>query len=51
MYKPFYIKWMLTGNPQTVSDFNYWSIRQAEEGEKVYGLNEFLKMNYTQYYK
>jgi hypothetical protein len=51
MYKPFYIKWMLTGNSQTVSDFNYWSIRQVEENEKAYGLNEFLKMNYTQYYK
>jgi hypothetical protein len=51
LYKPFYIKWMLTGNPQTVSDFNYWSIRQVEEGEQVYGLNEFLNMNYTPYYK
>ena len=51
LYKPFFIKWMLTGNLQTVSDFNYWSIRQVEEGEKVYGLNEYLNMNYTQYYK
>lgn len=51
IYKPFYIKWMLTGNIQTVTDFNFYSIRQAEENEKVYGLNEYLKMNYTQYYK
>ena len=51
LYKPFFIKWMLTGNLQTVSDFNYWSIRQVEEGEKVHGLNEYLNMNYTQYYK
>ena len=51
MYKPFFIKWMLTGDIQTVTDFNYYSIRKAEENEKVHGLNEFLKMNYTQYYK
>ena len=51
MYKPFYIKWMLTGNSQTVTDFNYYSIRKTEENEKVHGLNEYLKMNYTQYYK
>ena len=47
MYKPFFIKWMLTGDIQTVTDFNYYSIRKAEENEKVHGLNEFLKMNYT----
>ena len=51
MYKPFFIKWMLTGDIQTVTDINYYSIRKAEENEKVYGLNEFLKMDYTQYYK
>jgi len=51
LYKPFYIKWMLTGNIQTVTDFNYYSIRKAEENEKVHGLNEYLNMNYTQYYK
>jgi hypothetical protein len=51
LYKPFYIKWMLTGNVTTVSDFNRYSILSTEEKEKVYGLNEFLKMNYTQYYK
>jgi hypothetical protein len=51
LYKPFYIKWMLTGNIQTVTDFNYYSIRKTEENEKVHGLNEYLNMNYTQYYK
>jgi len=51
IYKPFLIKWMLTGNITTVSDFNRYSILNTEEKEKVYGLNEFLKMNYTQYYK
>jgi len=51
LYKPFTLKWMLTGNSQTVTDFNFFSIRQTEEKEQVYGLNEFLQMNYTQYYK
>lgn len=51
LFKPFYIKWMLTGNVTTVSDFNRYSILNAEEKEQVYGLNEFLKMNYTQYYQ
>jgi hypothetical protein len=51
LYKPFYIKWMLTGDIQTVTDFNYYSIKKTEENEKVYGLDEYLQMNYTQYYK
>lgn len=51
LYKPFNIKWMLTGSVTTVSDFNRYSILNAEEKEQVYGLNEFLQMNYTQYYK
>jgi len=51
VYKPFYIKWMLTGNVTTVSNFNRYSILNAEGKEQVYGLNEFLKMNYIQYYQ
>lgn len=51
LYKPFSIKWMLTGDKQTVVDYNFYSIRVAEEKEGVLGLNEFLKMNYLQYYK
>jgi len=51
IYKPFNIKWMLTGSVQTVSDYNRYTIKNAEEQEKVYGLDEYLKMNYTQYYK
>ena len=50
-YKPFTLKWMLTGPRQEVYDFNQYSIKTTEEKEKVYGLNEFLKMNYIQYYK
>jgi hypothetical protein len=42
---------MLTGDKQTVTDFNFYSIKNAEENESVLGLNEFLKMNYLQYYK
>jgi hypothetical protein len=51
LYKPFNIKWMLTGSNQTVSEYNRWSIKSTEEKEHVYGLDEYLKMNYTQYYK
>jgi len=51
VYKPFYIKWMLKGDTQTVTDFNYYSITSTEVKENVYGLNEFLKMDYLQYYK
>ena len=51
LYQPFSIKWMLTGEKQKVADFNFYSIRNAEEKEGVLGLNEFLKMNYLQYYK
>jgi hypothetical protein len=51
VYKPFYIKWMLTGEKQTVTDFNYYSITSTEVKENVYGLNEFLKMDYLKYYR
>jgi len=51
LYQPFFIKWMLTGDEKTVANYNFYSIRNAEEKEKVLGLNEFLKMNYLQYYK
>ena len=51
IYKPFYIKWMLTGDKQKVADYNFYSIRNAEEKEEVLGLNEFLQMNYLKYYK
>ena len=51
VYKPFYIKWMLTGDKQTVTDFNYYSITSTEKNENVYGLNEFLKMDYIKYYR
>ncbi len=50
-YKPFSIKWMLNGLAKDVAEFNQYSIRTTEEKEKVYGLNEFLQMNYLQYYK
>jgi hypothetical protein len=51
LYKPFNIKWMLTGSAQTVNDYNRYTIKNAEEKEQVYGLDEYLNMNYTQYYK
>jgi hypothetical protein len=51
LYKPFFIKWMLVGEKQTVADYNFYSIKNAEEKEGVLGLNEFLQMNYLQYYK
>jgi hypothetical protein len=51
LYQPFFIKWMLTGDKQKVADFNFYSIRNAEEKDKVLGLNEFLKMDYIKYYK
>jgi hypothetical protein len=51
LYNPFFIQWMLTGEKQTVADYNFYSIRNAEEKESVLGLNEFLKMDYLKYYK
>jgi len=51
LYQPFFIKWMLIGEKQKVADFNFYSIRNAEEKEGVLGLNEFLKMDYLKYYK
>ena len=42
---------MITGSVQTVSNYNRWSVKSTEENTKVYGLDEYLKMNYTQYYK
>ena len=51
LYKPFNIKWMITGSTQTVNDYNRYTIKNAEEKEQVYGLDEYLKMNYIQYYK
>jgi hypothetical protein len=51
LYKPFFIKWMLTGDKQTVGNYNFYSIKSAEENDSVLGLNEFLKMDYLKYYK
>jgi hypothetical protein len=51
IYQPFFIKWMLTGEQQKVADFNFYSIKGAEDKEGVLGLNEYLKMDYLQYYK
>jgi len=50
-YKPFFIKWMISGDIKDITKFNQYSIIKAEENEGVLGLNEFLKMNYLQYYK
>jgi hypothetical protein len=51
LYKPFFLKWMLVGDKQTVGDYNFYSIKSAEVKENVLGLNEFLKMDYLKYYK
>lgn len=51
LYQPFFIKWMLTGDEKTVANYNFYSIRNAEEKEGVIGLNDFLKMDYLKYYK
>ncbi len=51
LYKPFFIKWMLTGEKQKVADYNFYSIKNAEEKENVLGLNEYLNMDYLKYYK
>ena len=51
LYKPFSIKWMLTGDEQTVKKYNYYSVKVVEEKENVNGLSEYLKNNYLKYYK
>jgi hypothetical protein len=51
LYKPFFIKWMLIGDKQTVGNYNLYSVKNAEVKENVLGLSEYLKMDYLKYYK
>jgi hypothetical protein len=51
LYKPFSLKWMLTGDIKIVAEVNKNMIESTETREKVFGLKVYLKENYTQYYK
>jgi hypothetical protein len=51
LYKPFSLKWMLTGNIKVVAEVNKNMIESTEAKEKAFGLKVYLKENYTQYYK
>jgi aspartate kinase len=51
LYKPFSLKWMLTGNIKVVAEVNKNMIESTEVKEKAFGLKVYLKENYTQYYK
>lgn len=49
LYKPFFIKWMLFGDEQTIGNYNFYSVRNAEVKENVMGLGNYLKEDYLKY--
>jgi hypothetical protein len=51
LYKPFSLKWVLTGNFDDVYRANKTSVLVTEQSEKIIGLQEYLLENYSQYYK
>jgi len=51
IYTPFTIIWELTGDLQTVYDSNYKTVKRTEESQKLYGLEQYFKGNFTQLYK
>lgn len=50
LYQPFFIDWQLTGDKQQVAQVNRNSTDLVIFRNKFFGLNEYLKLDYTKYY-
>ena len=51
LYKPFELKWQLTGNKEMVYKTNKNLVDTVMRDQKMYLLNKYLKENYTQFWK
>ena len=51
LYQPFFIDWQLTGDKQQVAQVNRNSTDLVVFRNKFFGLNEYLKLDYTKYYQ
>jgi hypothetical protein len=51
LYQPFFIDWQLTGDKQQISQVNRNSTDLVIFRNKFFGLNEYLKFDYTKYYQ
>jgi hypothetical protein len=51
LYQPFFIDWQLTGDKQKVAQINRNSTELVVFRNKFFGLNEYLKFDYTKYYQ
>jgi len=51
LYQPFFIDWQLTGDKQQVAQINKNSTELIIFRNKFFGLNEYLKLDFTKYYQ
>jgi hypothetical protein len=51
LYQPFFIDWQLTGDKQQVAQINRNSTELVVFRNKFFGLNEYLKLDFTKYYQ
>ena len=51
LYQPFFINWQLTGDKQQVAQINRNSTELVVFRNKFFGLNEYLKLDFTKYYQ
>lgn len=50
-YQPFFIDWQLTGDKQQVAKVNRNATELVAFRNKFFGLNEYLKFDFTKYYQ
>lgn len=51
LYKPFKIKWQIAGDKEKVYNTNKNIIHTLIQNQKMYNFNQYLKENYTQFWK
>ena len=51
LYQPFFIDWQLTGDKQQVAQVNRNATELVAFRNKFFGLNEYLKFDFTKYYQ
>jgi hypothetical protein len=51
LYQPFFIDWQLTGDKQQVAQVNKNATELVIFRNKFFGLNEYLKLDFTKYYQ
>ena len=48
-YETFYVDWKLVGFQQELINYNYFNVKEIEEGQNALGFSEFLKNDYLKY--